>query len=132
MKKLLLLFLLPAFHASAQETPARDSVHIIVASPAVGPVIDSAEKAQYGVFPFWRKEEFAAAQFILQADSSVVLRGTMKDGAVKTLPLTRRNFLEMAYVINYRAGRIRTAQLSWIDLLGAVVVGALNVAKECD
>ena len=74
----------------------KDTASVLIISDKVGDVIDSAEKAQYKLFPFWRKEEFVSAQFIQKDDGRIFLIGKMKDGSTKIIPYTLQQYYETA------------------------------------
>ncbi|WP_210513652.1 hypothetical protein [Hymenobacter terricola] len=69
---------LPAIPALAQTPPEKT----IVVSPAVGEVIDAAEKARFGLFPNYAADDFVEARFVraLTADSTITLRTRLRDG----------------------------------------------------
>lgn len=71
---------------------AQDNV-VVILSQKVGETIDSTEKVQYGLFPFYKKEDFQSAQFLQMPDSSIVLKAVMKDGSIKNRPFTKEQFL---------------------------------------
>ncbi|MDO7850063.1 hypothetical protein [Hymenobacter convexus] len=66
------------FSALAQ-TPAE---RVIVVSPVVGEVIDGAEKARFGLFPYYSADSFQDARFLraLVPDSAITLRTRLRDG----------------------------------------------------
>lgn len=67
-----------AFSAQAQAPAER----VLVASPAVGEVIDGAEKARFGLFPTYAADDFQDAKFVraLAPDSAITLRIRLRDG----------------------------------------------------
>lgn len=129
MKPLLLFFLLLFVRVgTAQDMSAK----VLTISSVVGDVIDSAEKVNYGVLTFWKKEEFYAAQFWLQPDSSVKIVAHMKDGSIQTMDCTRQYVMNTAYVIDYRAGLIREERFDWAGFLirCAVEVGTSAIQNS--
>jgi hypothetical protein len=67
---------------------AQDSLHVITLSEKVGEVIDSTEKKQYGLFPYYSAKDFESAQLFRMPDSSMVLRAKMKQGTLKEKVVT--------------------------------------------
>lgn len=100
---------------------AQDTTRLLVVSTVVGDVIDSAEKAQYNILPFWKKEDFVSAQFTEEPGGKLLLTGQMKDGSVKTLVYTRQDIMNTAYVIDYRAGRIHPPPVDWVSFVAEMV-----------
>lgn len=85
----------------AQTTP-----QIIVLHDSVGTVIDSSEKARFHLFPFWSAKQFDHAEFLMNADSTISIRGTMKDGNVYTIPCTKDEFANYQYQVRYYSGTL--------------------------
>lgn len=77
----------------------RDSVKILTISSKVGDLIDSTEKAKYHLFPYWDEGEFLSAQFVQNADGSILLLGTMKDGTIKKMSFTKAHYDQMALTV---------------------------------
>lgn len=77
-------------------------------------MIDSTEKAKYHLFPFWTKEEFRGAYFYRKADSSIVLKGAMKDGSIKTMAYPQADFNNSAYLVKYYSGLIKPDNSAYI------------------
>ena len=91
------------------QTPA---VRVIVVSPAVGEVIDGAEKTHFGLFPYYGANEFQDAQFeqVQAADSAIQLRTTLRNGSQVARPFTAAEFLA-----------VRTAIARRIQVVGPLV-----------
>ena len=73
-----LTLVLPSWSAFAQ-TPAE---RVLIVSPVVGEVIDGAEKARFGLFPYYAAADFQEARFLraLAPDSAITLRARLRDG----------------------------------------------------
>ena len=73
-----LALVLPSWSALAQ-TPAE---RVIIVSPVVGEVIDGAEKARFGLFPYYAADDFQEGRFLraLAPDSGITLRTRLRDG----------------------------------------------------
>lgn len=83
------------------QTPAEQ---VIVVSPAVGEVIDGAEKARYGLFPYYAADEFQEARFVraLAPDSALTLRTRLRDGRSVARPFTPAEFAAVRETIARR------------------------------
>ena len=73
-----LTLVLPGLSAFAQAPAER----VLVVSPVVGEVIDGAEKARFGLFPYYAADDFREARFVrvLAPDSAITLRTRLRDG----------------------------------------------------
>ena len=73
-----LALVLSSWSAFAQ-TPAE---RVLLVSPVVGEVIDGAEKARFGLFPYYAADDFQEARFLraLAPDSAITLRTRLRDG----------------------------------------------------
>ncbi|GAA4044632.1 hypothetical protein GCM10022409_33370 [Hymenobacter glaciei] len=83
---------LASFSKSAfAQTPAE---RVLVVSPVVGEVIDGAEKARFGLFPYYMADDFQEARFVrvLAPDSSITLRTRLRDGRLVARPFTAAEF----------------------------------------
>ena len=100
---LLLLALAPArSHAqAAQPAPAG---RVLVVHPAVGPSIDAAEKARFGLFPNFATDDFLEARFVrsLSPDSAITLNTPLRDGRQLTRPCLAVEFATMHDIIERR------------------------------
>ncbi|MBD2766993.1 hypothetical protein IC235_03685 [Hymenobacter sp. BT664] len=67
---------------------------VVVVSPTVGEVIDGAEKARFGLFPYYAADDFEEARFVrsLAADSAITLRTRLRDGRQVARPFTLAEF----------------------------------------
>lgn len=94
--------LLLACPALAQTTPPAERV--LVVSPAVGPSIDRAEKAKFGLFMFYGADEFVEASFYrsLTPDSLITLRTRMADGRSTARPYSPPEFMAVRETIERR------------------------------
>ncbi|MDO7845423.1 hypothetical protein Q5H92_03570 [Hymenobacter sp. M29] len=73
------------------QTPAE---RVIIVSPVVGEVIDGAEKARFGLFPYYSADSFQDARFLraLAPDSAITLRTRLRDGRQVAKPFTFAEF----------------------------------------
>ena len=73
------------------QTPAE---RVLVVSPVVGEVIDGAEKARFGLFPYYAADDFQDARFVraLAPDSATTLRARLRDGRLMARPFTPAEF----------------------------------------
>lgn len=87
------------------QTPAE---RVLVASPAVGEVIDGAEKARFGLFPAYAADNFQEARFVraLTPDSTITLRVRLRDGRQVDRPSMLAEFLTVRDVIERRLKEI--------------------------
>jgi hypothetical protein len=78
---LLLLALAPALTRAQAGAPTPGGRTITV-HPAVGPTIDAAEKARFGLFPNYAPDDFQEARFVrsLTPDSTITLNTSLRDG----------------------------------------------------
>jgi len=67
---------------------SQNRLHVITLSEKVGEVIDSTEKKQYGLFPYYASKDFESAQLFRMPDSSMVLKAKMKQGTLKEKVVT--------------------------------------------
>jgi hypothetical protein len=95
----LFLWLL-ALHVQAQQP----TVQLLTVSPVVGEVIDSQEKATYGLFPYYAADMFAEARFeqSLTSDSTIQLRTLLRDGSTVLLLFTPAAFAAVRTTIETR------------------------------
>lgn len=103
---MLRMFMMLALLCLVQFASAQQSEQIIILHDTVGTSIDSTEKAKYHLFTFWSAKQFDHAEFLLNADSTISIRGTMKDGAVYIIPCTKKEFDQYNYQVRYYAGLI--------------------------
>lgn len=68
---------------------AQDTAQVLTISNKVGDVIDSTEKANYHLFPYWDVKDFQSAQFIQDRDLKIYAVGKMKNGTIKKMPVTQ-------------------------------------------
>jgi hypothetical protein len=94
------LALLTARLGLAQTTLERP----LVLSPAVGEIIDRAEKAKFGLFMFYSADEFGEATFYraLSADSLITLRVRLADGRTAARPYSQAEFMAIRGSIEQR------------------------------
>jgi len=87
--------------ARAQSAPAERTV---VVSPAVGEVIDAAEKSRFGLFPNYAADNFLDARFVrsLTPDSALTLRVRQRDGQVLNRPSLPVEFAAVREIIDRR------------------------------
>lgn len=85
-----------------QSTPP--ATRPLIVSPAVGEVIDSQEKATYGLFPYYSANDFVEARFVqlLVPDSTVQLRTLLRDGRTVLRPFTTAELTAVRTSINTR------------------------------
>ncbi|MGQ0826836.1 MAG: phage holin family protein [Bacteroidota bacterium] len=74
------------------KTISEDTVKVLIVNPIVGESIDSTEKVNYHLFPFWGPSVFRSARFIKKTDGKIYLEGTMKTGETKTIIYTESDF----------------------------------------
>ncbi|MDQ2793057.1 MAG: hypothetical protein M3Y12_03480, partial [Bacteroidota bacterium] len=81
LSALLLLALAPALTRAQAGSPAPGGRTLTV-HPAVGPTIDAAEKARFGLFPNYATDDFQEARFVrsLTPDSTITLNTSLRDG----------------------------------------------------
>lgn len=103
MIRLLLVAVLATMFGSVY---AQNPTTIIVLHDTVGESIDSTEKTKYHLFTFWSAKQFNHAEFLMNADSTLSIRGTMKDGAVYIIPCTKKEFDQYNYQVRYYAGLV--------------------------
>lgn len=103
---LLLLLGLPALRAQAQTSTAADTDRRFAISPAVGEVIDAAEKARYGLFPYYSTDNFQEASFYRaqRPDSAVTLRTLLRDGRTVLRPFDATELAAVRRSIGEQAG----------------------------
>ncbi|HEX8329159.1 MAG TPA: hypothetical protein VF629_16620 [Hymenobacter sp.] len=89
---------LPAWAQSSAE-------RILVVSPAVGELIDGAEKARFGLFPNYAADDFQEARFVqaLTADSAITLRTRLRGGREVARPYTAAEYAAVQTTIARRA-----------------------------
>jgi hypothetical protein len=93
---------LAAAHAPARaQAPAERT---LVVSPAVGEVIDAAEKARFGLFPNYAADNFLDARFVraLAPDSALTLRIRQRNGQVLNRPSQPAEFEAVRDLIEQR------------------------------
>ncbi|MFD2721880.1 hypothetical protein ACFST9_24400 [Hymenobacter monticola] len=100
--------------ALAASVPARAQApaeRTLVASPAVGEVIDAAEKARFGLFPNYAADNFLDARFVraLAPDSALTLRIRQRDGQVLNRPSLPMEFEAVREVIERRLRELEPA-----------------------
>ncbi|MFI5203842.1 MAG: hypothetical protein ACHQF2_05045 [Flavobacteriales bacterium] len=105
---------------------AQDISRFVTIHPLVGTVIDSTEKVKYHLFPYWKKENFKQASFYRQADSSVVLVGTMKNDSTIQLSFSKQDLKNTTITINAWAGNYHTATFTWFDVIIMVGTGIVD------
>ncbi|MBF9141299.1 hypothetical protein [Hymenobacter properus] len=95
-----------ALVASAPARAQAPAERTLVVSPAVGEVIDAAEKARFGLFPNYAADNFLDARFVraLAPDSALTLRIRQRDGQVLNRPSLPVEFDAVRAVID---GRLR-------------------------
>lgn len=100
----LALLSLPVFAQNPTE-------RVLVASPAVGEVIDGAEKARYGLFPFYSADSYQEARFVrsLSPDSAITLRVRLRDGRQVDRPTALAEFLAVREAIEQRIKEVGNA-----------------------
>lgn len=85
---------------------AQDASHVYILHDSVGDRIDQSEKIKYHLFTFWHDSAFDHAEFILDSDSSIVLVGTMSNGAIQEIKCTKENIEHYNFLVRYYAGLI--------------------------
>ena len=67
---------------------------VLIVSALVGEVIDGAEKARFGLFPYYAADNFQEARFVraLVPDSAITLRVRLRDGRLVARPFTPAEF----------------------------------------
>ncbi|WP_460503078.1 hypothetical protein, partial [Hymenobacter agri] len=105
-----LLLLAPAL-THAQTAPPPPTERVLVVHPAVGPEIDAAEKARFGLFPNYAADDFQAARFVrsLTPDSAITLKTTLRNGRQLTRPYLPEEFAAVHDVIEQRQRELATA-----------------------
>ncbi len=100
---LLLLALAPA-GSRAQTLPPAPAGRVLAVHPAVGPVIDAAEKARFGLFPNYATDDFQEARFVrsLTPDSALTLQTSLRGGRQLTRACLPVEFTTMHDVIERR------------------------------
>lgn len=119
-----LLALAPA-PTRAQAAPAT-AERALVAHPAVGPSIDAAEKASFGLFPTIATDNFVEARFVrsLTPDSAFTLKISLRDGRLLARPCLPIEFTTVHDVIERRQRElgVGVAQPFMADATAAVPV----------
>jgi hypothetical protein len=79
--------------------------------PVVGPVIDNAEKARFGLFPYYAADDFVDARFsrALRADSAITLRTRLRNGMEVARPFSEAEFVAVRDAIAQRQQELGTA-----------------------
>ena len=112
---------------------AEDTLRVVVLHDTLGTTIDSAEKATYHLFPFWYASDFHHAEYVMNADSSLSIIGTMKDGGTRVLPCAKQEFTQHRYLVYYYAGQVAPPESLWPMLIEIVVRGTVEAAVGgCD
>ncbi|HTF04006.1 MAG TPA: hypothetical protein VK826_08270 [Bacteroidia bacterium] len=112
---------------------AGDTLRVVVLHDTLGMTIDSSEKAAYHLFPFWYASDFHHAEYVMNADSSLSIIGTMKDGSTRVLPCSKQEFAQHRYLVYYYAGQVAPPESLWPMLIEIVVRGTAQAAfGGCD
>jgi hypothetical protein len=100
---LLLLTLAPTL-SRGQALPPAPAGRVLVVHPAVGPVIDAAEKARFGLLPNFATDDFQEARFVrsLSPDSALTLQTSLRDGRQLTQAYLPVEFATMHDLIERR------------------------------
>ncbi len=108
---LLLMALAPA-GSRAQMLPPAPAGRVLAVHPAVGPVIDAAEKARFGLFPNYATDDFQEARFLrsLTPDSALTLQTSLRDGRQLTRACLPVEFATMHDVIERRQRELGAGQ----------------------
>lgn len=97
---------------------------IVALHDSVGMLIDSTEKTNCRLFPFWHRDKFAGACLVLNPDSSFRLIGVMKDGNCQVLPVTANEIIQMRYLVAYFEGTLKKEEpLTIFDLAFYLIEG---------
>ena len=98
----LLLLAATAARTQAQSAPAAERV--VTVHPAVGPTIDAAEKARFGLFANYATDDFQEAHFgrSLTPDSALTLHTTLRNGRQLARPCSPAEFAAVHEVIERR------------------------------
>lgn len=101
---LLLLLALAPTRSHAQAVAPAPAERVLVVHPAVGPAIDAAEKARFGLFPNFATDDFLEARFVrsLSPDSAITLNTTLRDGRQLTRACLAVEFATMHDIIERR------------------------------
>lgn len=102
-----LALVLPGWQALAQ-TPAE---RVLVVSPVVGDAIDGAEKARFGLFPYYAADDFQEARFLraLAPDSAITLRTRLRDGRQLARPFSAAEFQAVRDLVERRQRELDAA-----------------------
>lgn len=73
---------------------------LLMISDIVGPLIDSAERVTYYLFPEYPDEDFKAAQFFKLADGTIDLKVYLKNGTTENKTISKEKFNEYRTQIN--------------------------------
>jgi hypothetical protein len=87
--KLLFAFFILLFFSCFSKAQQADTITI---SPIVGNVIDSAEKVQNHIFPYYSPKIFIRAIFIRNADSSITLKARLKPDSIAEKNITKQEY----------------------------------------
>ena len=122
--------LLIAFFFLLTGTLFAQNAELMVLHDTLGTFIDSTEKAKYHLFTFWSAAQFDHAEFYRNADSTISIKGTMKDGNVYTIPCTKKEFDNYNFQVRYCAGLIPKESsencAEYIGKAGAGLVSAVG------
>ena len=77
----------------------QDSLQVITLSDKVGEVIDSTEKKEYRLFPYYSSKDFESAQLFRMKDSSIVLKAILKNGASKEKNISSDEYWMMKVLV---------------------------------
>ncbi|MFZ5552805.1 MAG: hypothetical protein ACOZCO_06800 [Bacteroidota bacterium] len=91
------------FPDTLNQKPPKNS---IVLHELTGETIDSLEKTQYHLFPYWKKDEFLSARIFQLTDNTFEIEGKMKNGTSKTVYATKNDIDNMCYQVSFHAGKI--------------------------
>ena len=69
------------------DTTLCDSVKTLILSESVGSRIDSLEKQDYRLFPYWKQDKFEYAEICKKDDGTYVLLGKMKSGSIEQIQM---------------------------------------------
>ena len=73
-------------------TLGQDTSELLVLSDKVGEEIDSTEKMQYHLFPYYSPKDFQSAQLFRMSDNSMVLKAMMKNGSIQERSITNEEY----------------------------------------
>jgi hypothetical protein len=107
---ILLSALLLAGFRTLGQAPA-DTVRLVTISPQVGEVVDTREKATYGLFPYYSADNFVEARLYqaLRPDSALTLRTQLRDGRTALRPVALAELTAMRRSIQERARTVGAA-----------------------